>query len=443
MEAMDLGPVEPLTSPLRRLCAWLLEAHATQTELTVADVEAHFDLTTMAVPERQREFRATRRPVDEVVAYQELAPTVARLDVRAGADDLALRVAVTEDGKHQAVIWFAVLMPSATAAPDVTVRDAQEPDDGPELAALERRCPVVVGGVEVEYDRGDDYFAQHRLMGEHATSVAECGGRVVGIFSESPRTVLIDGAPVQTSYRFHLRVDPDLRGKRVFPALNARQLERKLLAGPPYSLAASYVAVENETMLATIPEAMRESLWSVPIERLVIDCERNAGPPLGRMAELTDAPRIAELLEASHGAEEFRTAFDETHVVDRLTRAPSLYSWHQVLLTERAVCGVWDQQLRVTRRAGTGAERSTRAAVLDWGSELGAEHELVGLLRHWCGALARTTTTHLTVFISGTSPTRRMFDALHPAVEPFFMTVNHPEPPSAAESGVHVDPIWF
>jgi hypothetical protein len=45
-----------------------------------------------------------------------------------------------------------------------------------------------------------------------------------------------------------------------------------------------------------------------------------------------------------------------------------------------------------------------------------------------------------------TAPTggeRRAFDALHPAVERFAVTLNHPEPTGAAERGVYVDPIWF
>jgi hypothetical protein len=55
---------------------------------------------------------------------------------------------------------------------DLQIRHATEAD-GPLLADIERRSPVVMRDIKTITDRGDDYFAAARLLGEGTVFLAE------------------------------------------------------------------------------------------------------------------------------------------------------------------------------------------------------------------------------------------------------------------------------
>ena len=143
--------------------------------------------------------------------------------------------------------------------PGVTTRLAVE-SDGPALRDLERRCAVETEGVSVYYDRGDDYFAQQRLMPHQSSIVAEYEGRVVGLTSDAIRYVRIGGTRYRTGYAFHLRVDPQARGLYILPALNFATGDT-VLTGRPLPIRSSFIAANNTQMLETIGGAQREALW--------------------------------------------------------------------------------------------------------------------------------------------------------------------------------------
>ena len=424
-------------SVLARRTAWMLERYAND-DLTAADALEQFS-PTVSVDDVLRRFRVFRRPIDEVIGYEEVSPTRAMVAVVCEGKRARVNVALTDEPGGPIRSSALVLEP----APGVVVREARE-DDGPGIIELERRCPVVTGGVEVIYDRGDDYFAQHRLMGHHIQSVAEYEGRIVGTFADSLRTVRVAGTEHPSTYRFHLRVDPACRGMAIFPALNVHQSELLWEASPNRRAILSYQAAENATVAGTAGEAQQSLLWTVPIERLLIDCEANAGPSVGRRATPADATRIAALLDMSHGSEELAPVFEPEQLATRLGRSPLHYSWSNLLVGERAVVGVWDQGLGVTRRHPDGrVAQSVRATALDWGCEEGAEDELRALVRAWCSTLVASGTTHLSLFTSRPSPQRAAFAELALDVEPYRIMLGVPEPPTAAERGVYVDPVWF
>lgn len=393
----------------------------------------------LPVEDHLRRFRVFRRPIDEVVEYRELSPTLATVAVRCEGRAATMRLRLTDDGRHLIRVCGLGIDP----APGVTIRPVIVEQDGPALRELELRCPVVTGDVAVTYDRGEDYFAQQRLMGGHFQSVAEYEGRVVGTFAESLRPLRVAGAERLASYRFHLRVDPSCRGLGIFPALNLHQSGMIFDAVPTRPLVTVFTATENHAMLQTASEAVHELRWRTQVQRLVLDCAENAGPPAGRPATQRDAGRIAELLDATHGREELAPVFDADHVRQRMARSPMDYSWVDVLLGERAVVGVWDQRLGIAKERDGVVERSVRACTIDWGCEPGGEDELLALLRAWCGRLDATGTTHLQVFTSAASPGRGALDALAPVVEPFLVSLAVPEPVDVVERGVFVDPIWF
>jgi hypothetical protein len=291
-------------------------------------------------------------------------------------------------------------------------------------------------------------------MGHHLQSVAEYEGRIVGTSADSLRPLRVAGTEHESTYRFHLRIDPACRGMAILPALNAHQSALLAEASPNRRFVVFYQAAGNETMAATAGPEQLSLRWSQPVERLVVDCAAaaaaagapgTASRPPGRRATPADAAHIAALLESTHGREELAPVFDAAHVEARLGRSPDDYSWADLLVGERAVVGVWDQRLGVTKRHPDGrVQRSVRATALDWGCATGGEDELLGLLRARCADLVAHGTTHLMIFTSPPSPLRdTLLEAFRPDVEPFHALVQAPEPPGVGERGIHVDPIWF
>lgn len=429
-------------STLARRTAWMVERYA-KNDLSEADVHAAFSEGVPAA-DTLRRFQVFRRPIDEVRGYTEITPTRAFVSVVCEGKPARVKVRIADDDEGRIRSSVLALEP----APGVTVREAQV-DDGPAIIELERRCPVVTGGVEVTYDRGQDYFAQHRIMGNHLQSVAEYEGRIVGTFADSLRPLRIGGEVRESTYRFHLRVDPACRGMAIFPTLNGHQSELLWEASPNLRRCiTSYQAAENETVAKTAGPAQQSQVWSLPIERLLVDCaraaSRSASASVGRPATPEDAPRVAAMLSASHAGEELAPVFDVAHVTTRLGRSPADYSWEHLLIGERAVVGVWDQRLGVTKRYEDGrCEHSVRAVALDWGCEPGAEDELLDLVRTWCARLAAGGTSHLSIFTSPPSPGRSALQALSPVIEPYRILVGAPEPSGIAERGIYVDPVWF
>ena len=427
-------------STLARRAAWMVERYAND-DLREADVDAAFSEGVPAA-DTLRRFRVFRRPIDEVREYREVSPTRAYVSVVCDGRPAHVQLLITDDDEGRIRATSLALDP----APGVTVRDAR-PEDGPAIIELERRCPVVTGGVEVTYDRGQDYFAQHRLMGHFLQSVVEYEGRIVGTFADSLRPLRVGGEVHESTYRFHLRVDPACRGMGIFPTLNGHQSERLWEASPNNRRCiTSYQAAENETVAQTAGPAQQSLVWSLPVERLLVDCAANAGGSgaAGRPATPEDAASVASMLAAAHGSEELAPIFDADQLSARLGRSPADYSWEHLVIGDGAVVGVWDQRLGVTKRHPDGrCERSVRAVALDWGCAPGAEDELVELVRAWCGRLAASGTTHLSIFTSPPSPGRSAWERLSPVVEPYRILVGVPEPAGVAERGIYVDPVWF
>src|SRR5262245_33757808 len=73
-------------------------------------------------------------------------------------------------------IAACVLAPPA----GITLRRAR-PEDAPGLRALEQRSPIVMGDVRVTYDRGPDFFAGARLIGDAYPTVAERNGELIAM----------------------------------------------------------------------------------------------------------------------------------------------------------------------------------------------------------------------------------------------------------------------
>ena len=133
--------------------------------------------------------------------------------------------------------------------PGVTMRPAR-PEDAAALRALELRCPIVMGDVRVTYDRGEDYFAGARLVGEADPMVAEQNGALVAVHCVLTHDVRVAGRLYGASYLHHTRILPEVQGGGLFSALQGAELERH--ADRPRVIY-SYVAVGNEAALKSVP----------------------------------------------------------------------------------------------------------------------------------------------------------------------------------------------
>jgi hypothetical protein len=178
----------------------------------------------------------------------------------------------------------------------------------------------------------------------------------------------------------------------------------------------------------------------------LIRAQPHPASPVGRAAVPSDAERIADLLNSTHGHEEMFLPYDRDSLCARLERAPDLYSWQRVRLTDNAVVGVWPSgpQVRVVRETNGRVAESRHGLVLDYGYARGAEQEFEQLLRFWSDWLAAHDHTHLSIFTSEPSPSYPIIAKLADQLEPFDLwTSPVSEPDAAIAHGVYADQVYF
>jgi hypothetical protein len=246
----------------------------------------------------------------------------------------------------------------------------------------------------------------------------------------------VGGVPVRATYMHHSRIEPEAQRTGVFSALNGAELERHAADGDFFY---SYVAAGNEAGQKIVPIAP----WTLRPERFVIDCRVHAGPPRGRPATPADAARIVALVNAAHGREELFVPYTEPRLTARLEREPHTYGWSHLRLDDAAVVGIWPAAMRVVRESPTGREETVRALVLDTGFTLGAEDDLVALIRAACATLVASDITHLSLFTSPGSPGYAALRPLATRVEPYHLNIGTRDPPDLLERGIYVDHLYF
>jgi hypothetical protein len=311
-------------------------------------------------------------------------------------------------------------------------------DDAAALRQIELQTPIVSGDVRVVYDRGEDYFATERLMGDTCTIVVEKDGVPVGLNSVVNVPIAVNGDVMLGEYSYRLRILPEARGgRRVNRLLGFTTLE---MYGWQSDEVYAFVAAGNDTVLS---HDTRISQWSVRPERIVIDTVGQSGPPGGRPATAADCGRIIDLLDRAHGHEELYITHTRASLTARLERQRDLYSWQHLYLGERAVVGVWPAGIHVIRETPAGVENDVRALVLDYGYEPGAEDELAALVRAACANLASAGTTELTLFTGAQSSAYSRLAPLAKRVEPYVLSLRAQEPEDLATRGVYVDQLYF
>ena len=307
------------------------------------------------------------------------------------------------------------------------VREATEAD-APILADIERRCPIVLGDTHVHFDRGSDYFAFARLMEDYTIGIASVDGVPAAVSCGAKHLVRIGGVlrPIVTVA--HLRVLPEHQRRGLWGAAN-RALD-KYWSNVDGSNA--YISVDNAGMQHGFINTPNK--WSIPAFRVQLRCATLAGPMAGRPTTPADAPAIVDLLNSFHERQEMYVAYTVESLSARMERAPELYSWDKIWMTDRAIIGVWPagESLRVVSETKGVRTESLRGVVLDYAFRPLSEGEFEALLRAWCGWIQERSMDTLSMFTSPSSPGVELLRSLAYEVEPFNMwTPGIAEPPDA------------
>jgi hypothetical protein len=422
-------------TPAGRQAAWFLHhANAGGRELTLDEIAEHMSFPEPWTPQGSLErFRADQSP-PQITKVNEISPheiTVHLADATETLKPVVITVHVAEEPPHRIIRLDWV----RDVGEGVVIREALE-SEGPILADLERRAPIIIDSASITYDRGDDFFAFARLMEENVSLVAVDHGEIAALNCATLHRVVIGGKEYHAMLLHHSRVPKDHQRKGLFSPLNVRAFN--MFQGR-MDAAYAYVAAGN----TTARRLSGPDSWSFPALRGVLRCETLAGPPVGRSATPADAGRIVEILNGCHQGEAMYLPYTVDSFTARLKRAPELYSWDRVWLTDRAVVGVWPAGLKVTREEGGVRTESVRASALDHGFLPGAEDEFESLLRAWCGWLAERGTTELALYTSEGSPNYRVVKSLASQIDVYDFRMGVPEPDDAAEHGLYVDAVYF
>ncbi len=322
---------------------------------------------------------------------------------------------------------------------NVEVRKAVE-SDALALAEIERRCPIVMGGKSMYFDRGADYFASNRLMEQATVGIALVDGKPAAASCGALHKIRTGGVVRSLVTVTHLRVLPEHQRKGLWGAVN-RAFDHYF---DEVDGSRAYISVENAGMQHGFTNTPNK--WSKPIYRMQLATAELAGPAGGRDASPADARAIVEIMNRCHEREEQYLPYTETSFAARMTRSPRDYSWSRLRMTDRAVIGVWPagESLKVVRELGGTRTESRPAIVLDYGFLRGGEHDFEALLRGWCAWANERELDTLSIFSSDASRGHALLRSLASAVEPFFVwTPGIEEPAGSAERGTYVDPIYF
>jgi hypothetical protein len=381
--------------------------------------------------------------------------------VRQSDHEIVVEVATANDRKWTMSVAVEPEPPHRAAAARIDRRhdfqlDVREagPDDAPVCADIERRCPIVMGETSVWFDRGEAYFDATRLMEDCTVGIASVEGVPAAVTCGAEHRVLVGGQIKSLVTVSHLRVLPEHQRKGLWGAAN-RVLEKYW---PRVDGSSAYIATANLGMqhgFANTPDK-----WPQIVQRVELDCARLVDPlfPLRgksreagmgvtvRAATAADAPQIVGLLNSFHRSEELFVPYDAAGFARRLERAPDLYGWDKVWMTDRAVVGVWPagNAQRTVTETPQGRTVTVPAVVLDYAFEPGAETELEALLRAWCGWLAPKGMDTVVIYTSPASTGSALITSLARATVDFFMwTPGIPVPPGAETRGLYTDAVYF
>lgn len=414
---------------------WLLGAIAEPDELTVADLEPRYDMSQWRGWSLEDELRMLK---GEGQIKRPFTVTS-----RSEADGAAIAVVHdVEEKDWQVTVWaepdppFRISGLRVVPAPPegLTVRDATS-EEAVDLTELERRSPIKLGDTLMYFDRGDDYFAAARLMGEVTVYVAEPDdGGIAGVYWGAQQHVLVSGEPKVLFLENRVRIDPESRRGGVFWALCVYGRDRYARTSDSIAF---YVSPDNEGVQKFVRGTPK---WTVQPERVLVPCTGDA--PVPRRATKDDAADIVRILNAAHDGEALYVPYTVESLTERLSRDPGQYSWSDLRVNDGAVVGIGQQTVEVTKVTGEQRVGTNRAVVLDHG---GVDDDAYrALLRATACELAADGVSHLAAFTSEGSSTLDVLTELGTGREPYdFWAFNIECPADLPTTGFYVDPVYF
>jgi hypothetical protein len=279
-----------------------------------------------------------------------------------------------------------------------------------------------------------------RLMEDCSIGLASVDGVPAAVSCGAERVVRVGAALKKMVTVSHLRVLPEHQRKGLWGAAN-KVLDKYW---DHVNGSQAYISIDNLAMQHGF--AGTPNKWPQIVQRVLLDCAALAGPPAGRPATPDDADTIVARLNAFHDSEELFVPYTRESFTVRVERAADLYSWDRVWLSDGALLGVWaaGEALRIVTETPQERTVSVGAVVLDYACEPGAEAELEGLLRAWCGWLAPQGIDTLSIFTSPASSGAALLTGLGRVTEGYFMwTPGIEVPPGAAQRGLYTDAVYF
>lgn len=419
-------------SPLGLRLRWALShLWGDAPELTDPEVTKHFSVGQIPLGVRKQMIAAARAALRGSELRDVRAPGELFAVAELARDGICLRVnlRIESEPPHRIRNMMAL-----KPVPGVTIR-AATPADAATLRDIELQVPIVIGETSVVYDRGEDYFAPERLMGDAVTHVVEVDGRPVGLTAWVEHDVLVNGQRMRAAFKHRQRLLQEARGQGIRQMQDFEGLESSWRSDIMYT----YAAVEN----ANIRHIYRESEWKESVERIVIDTSHGANAHSGRRATAQDSATIVGLVNRTHGHEEMYLPYTSESLAERLGREPTMYSWANFRIGARATLGTWPASLNVIRTTPGGTTIDRRALVLDYGYENGAVDEFVGLVRAECSVLAAAGMTELAIFVPPQSACYAPLTSMAKRIEPYVLYLYVPPPSDLAERGVYVDQLYF
>lgn len=319
--------------------------------------------------------------------------------------------------------------------PGVVIRPCA-PSEGPALAALERRVPIVDGEVRRVYDRGGDYFAAAAVPDEHQVLGAEMDGALVGMYGQVRHPARAAGRLLRVAYLRHLRVDPRARGRGILSALVGASGESAVpRCDAPWSLTgASNDAVDRRGM----QDSARSPAVQLRVDvRAAAKCVALPCPP-----SPADAEAIAAFLHRSMGALELSRPWAPEDVSARIETVGHRYGWDRLAFTGVALLGVERTPVTVETQSPAGISIRRQVLAFDVASLPGRESQLEGLVRAWCSRLAEEGVDDLLIMVSSPA-VRRLLEPIASHTTSFNLNHDFAVASDAEARGYSIDGMLF
>ncbi len=328
--------------------------------------------------------------------------------------------------------------------PGLTVREAR-PEDNAALIALELASPLVLGAERAVYDRSPDFFARHRLQGEHRVVVAELDSEIVGVAAAALHTPLVERLPHRLAYISHARVRADAQRRGVAGAFSAALLAWAKEHGAEGAY--WFIAPANEGSIAF--GGRGGGRWPADVTFRRIDVARADAAPAPKLAPARIEEAVA-LINATHEGQDLFEPLTAASMAARLRNDPAQYGIEHLRGTVAggrlvAVAGLWDagacvQEIRTDTRTGE-VTRSRAASVLDWGWAPGEEaafRDLLATLAAEARLLGRTA-----LMLSEPAPGALPGIALPSSAFALSLFTPTLRPPASSPRGVFVDLVYL